>query len=121
MNAHADTTSLALSSPDMRTKEDMFEIEDHVKFLIDKHFKQIGGEQLLPKPILNEEHAVVQILNDQSHTVRQMCTVFNKMEAAALEFLRIDSFVRYVNSALYIKYRMTSIKTESMKDKLLNA
>jgi len=99
-------------------QEDMFEIEDHVKFLIDKHFKQAGGEgeELLPKSLLDELVNVQAVLDDQSHTVRQMCTVFNKMEAASLTYLRMNSFTRFVNSALYIKYRMTFIKTESMKN-----
>ena len=103
-------------------QEDMFEIEDHVKFLIEKHFKQTSedaSQESLPKTLLDEVVKVQEVLSDQSHTVRQMCTVFNKMEAASLTYLRMNSFVRFINSALYIKYRMTFMKTESMKEKLL--
>ncbi|GMH85578.1 hypothetical protein TrVE_jg7782 [Triparma verrucosa] len=99
-------------------QEDMFEIEDQVKFLVEKHFKgeeANDGEHPLPSEVMSELADVETVVDNSEHTVRQMCTCFDKMEKASLKYLRDDSFQRFINSALYIKYRMAIVKQESMK------
>ncbi|GMH85568.1 hypothetical protein TL16_g10271 [Triparma laevis f. inornata] len=99
-------------------QEDMFEIEDQVNFLVEKHFKgeeANDGEHPLPPEVMSELAAVDTTVDNSEHTVRQMCTCFDAMEKVSLKFLREDSFQRFINSALYIKYRMAIVKQESMK------
>ena len=64
---------------------------------------------------MSELADVETVVDNSEHTVRQMCTCFDKMEKASLKYLRDDSFQRFINSALYIKYRMAIVKQESMK------
>jgi hypothetical protein len=95
--------------------EDMYEIEDNVKFLIDKHFGENTAKAELPDKIVDSLSSVMLTLNDEDHTVRQMCLIFNDMEKLALDHLRHDSFDRFINSALYIKYRMAIVKNEKLQ------
>jgi hypothetical protein len=92
--------------------EDMYEIEDNIKFLIEKHF---GGSTttVLPENVIEAFSKVQITLDDENHTVKQMCLIFNEMEKLALEHLTKDSFDRFLNSALYIKYRMAIVKSDT--------
>lgn len=93
--------------------EDMYEIEDNVKFLIEKHFGSTKQTQL-PEDIIAAFSNVQLTLDDENHTVRQMCLIFNEMEKLGLEHLNKNSFTRFLNSALYIKYRMAIVKNENL-------
>ncbi len=99
--------------------EDLFEIEDNVKMLIEKHFNAESSKHL-PESLLQAKQTIDATVADANHGVKAMCTIFDEVGLLAIGFLDKDTFQRFINSALFIKYRMAIVKQQSLTASLEN-
>jgi hypothetical protein len=95
------------------TAEDKGEVEEKVKLMLEKSKEAINLPEALKKELEEIEGKV------PTADIKGLCTIFANAEKLTNETLLQDGvFDKFLNSALYIKYRMTVMKEESLNASL---